>query len=117
MGAPSRPPSGIAGGTGQAISVLVIEPKTAKTGMNPIRLAVKDAGGTPITGAQLDVEVFMPQMGTMPPMRSKATLNDSGGGVYAGQIEFQMPWTWQTTVTVRKDGKVLGVVQTNITSR
>ena len=85
--------------------------------MNAIRLLVKDASSKPITGAQVDVGLFMPQMGTMPPMSSKATLTESGDGVYTGQIEFQMAWTWQTTVTVRKNGNVIGVTRTNITAR
>jgi hypothetical protein len=107
MGAPSQAPAGAAGAT-QSISVDVLEPKTAKTGMNPIRLLVKDAAGKPITGAQVDVGLFMPQMGTMPPMNSKGTLTEVGSGVYTGQIEVLMAWTWQTTVTV---------AQTNITAR
>ena len=85
--------------------------------MNPIRLLVKDASGNPITGAQVDVGLFMPQMGAMPPMSSKGTLTEVGNGVYAGQIEVQMAWTWQTTVTVRKNGSVVGVAETSITSR
>jgi len=117
MGPPSHAPAGSAAAPAQTISVEVLEPKTAKTGMNQIRLALKDPSGNPITGAQIDVQLFMPQMGSMPPMTSKATLNESGTGVYAGQIEFQMAWTWQTTVTARKDGKVVGVAQTNITAR
>jgi RND family efflux transporter MFP subunit len=116
MGAPSRAPAGVPGAT-QSISVEVLEPKTAKTGINPIRLLVKDASGKPITGAQVDVGLFMPQMGAMPPMSSKGTLTEAGNGVYAGQIEVQMAWTWQTTVTVRKNGNVVGVAQTSITSR
>ena len=117
MGTPSQAPAGMGAGTKQSISVEVVEPKTAKTGMNPIRLLVKDASGKPITGAQVDVGLFMPQMGSMPPMSSKATLAESGNGVYAGQIEFLMAWTWQTTVTARKNGQVIGVAQTNITAR
>jgi len=117
MGSPSKQPAGAGGGPAQTISVEVLDPKTAKTGMNPIRLLVKDTSGRPITGAQVDVGLFMPQMGSMPRMSSKATLQESGNGVYTGQIEFQMAWTWQTTVTVRKDGKVIGVAQTNITAR
>ena len=115
MGSPFQAPTGT--GTKHDISVEVLDPKTAKTGMNPIRLLVKDASGKPITGAQVDVGLFMPQMGSMAPMRSKATLAESGNGVYSGQIEFQMAWTWQTTVTVRKNGNVIGVAQTNITAR
>ena len=117
MGSPSQAPASTGTGAKQAISVEVLEPKTAKTGMNAIRLLVKDTSGKPITGAQVDVGLFMPQMGSMAPMSSKATLTDSGNGVYTGQIEFQMAWTWQTTVTVRKNGNVIGVAQTNITAR
>ena len=78
-------------------------------------LLVKTRGNP--SGAQVDVGLFMPQMGSMAPMSSKATLAESGNGVYTGQIEFQMAWTWQTTVTVRKNGSVIGVAQTNITAR
>src|SRR5437870_1208097 len=115
MGAPSQIPAATA--PKQNISVELLEPKTAKTGMNAIRLLVKDASGRPITGAQVAVFLFMPQMGAMPPMSSKATLSESGNGIYTGQIEFPMAWTWQTTVTVRKNGNVIGVAQTNITAR
>ncbi len=115
MGSPSQSAASV--GANQSVSVEVLDPKTAKTGMNTIRLLVKDASGKPITGAQVDVALFMPQMGSMPPMSSKATLAESGNGIYTGQIEFQMAWTWQTTVTVRKNGNVIGVAQTNITAR
>ena len=118
MGAPSQAPCERRHmAQRRPISVEVLDPKTAKTGMNSIRLLVKDADGKPITGAQVDVELFMPQMGTMPPMSSKATLTEVGNGIYTGQIEFLMAWTWQTTVTVRKNGNVIGVAQTNITAR
>ncbi len=115
MGTPSQAPQG--GTASQSVSVDVLDPKTAKTGMNSIRLLVKDAAGKPITGAQVDVGLFMPKMGSMAPMSSKATLVEAGSGVYTGQIEFLMAWTWQTTVTVRRNGKVVGVAQTSITAR
>ena len=121
MGSPSKPSASSAAAgstqTGQPISLVVLEPKTAKTGMNAIRLLVKDATGKPITGAQVDVTLFMPQMGSMAPMTSRGALAESANGIYAGQIEFQMAWTWQTTVTVRKNGNVIGVAQTSITAR
>jgi RND family efflux transporter MFP subunit len=117
MGAPSQPPSGTGGGATHAISVEVREPKTAKTGMNPIQVLVSDSGGKPITGAQVDIGLFMPQMGSMPSMRTNATLTEVGNGIYSGQIEFRMAWTWQTTITVRMNGSVVGVAQTTITSR
>ncbi len=117
MGTPSQAPKAAGGGATQAISVEILDPKTAKTGMNPIRLLVKDASGKPIMGAQVEVGLFMPQMGAMPPMNSKGTLTEVGNGIYQGSIEVLMAWTWQTTVTVRKNGAVVGVAQTTITSR
>jgi len=121
MGTPSAAPvgaaAGAAAGANQSVSVDILDPKTAKTGMNSIRLMVKDAAGKPITGAQVDVGLLMPQMGSMAPMSSKANLTEAGNGLYTGQIEFRMAWTWQTTVTVRKNGSVIGVAQTNITAR
>ena len=74
----SQAHGGLAPGATQSISVEVLDPKTAKTGMNPIRLLVKDASGKPIIGAQVDVGLFMPQMGAMAPMSSKATLTEAG---------------------------------------
>src|SRR5262249_50273745 len=103
MGVPAQAPA-TAGAAKQTISVEVITPKTAKTGMNPIRLLVKDGAGNPLTGAQVDVTITMPKMGAMPPMSSKATLTESGNGVHVGRIEFPMAWTWQATVTARKNG-------------
>jgi hypothetical protein len=117
MGAPSQAPSGAGAGRTQSISVEVLDPKTAKTGMNQVRLLVKDASGQPITGAQVEVGLSMPQMGAMPPMSSKGNMTEVGNGIYQGQVEVLMAWTWQTTVTVRKNGAVVGVAQTTITSR
>ncbi len=117
MGKPSTRPAGQALSAAQTITVDVLEPTTAKTGMNAIRLRVKDAAGNPIGGAQVDVSLLMPPMGSMPPMTSRTTLAESGGGVYTGQIEFQMAWTWQTTVTARRNGTVIGIAKTSITAR
>jgi RND family efflux transporter MFP subunit len=117
MGTPSQAPAAATGATAQSIRVEVLDPKTAKTGMNQVRLLVKDAAGNPITGAQVEVGLFMPQMGAMPPMNSKGVLTEVGNGIYQGQVEVLMAWTWQTTVTVRKNGAVVGVAQTTITSR
>src|SRR5262249_3623041 len=117
MGAPSQALTGAGSARVQAISVEVLAPKTAKTGMNQVRVLVKDAAGRPITGAQVELGLFMPQMGAMPPLNSKAILAEVGNGIYQGQVEVLMAWTWQTTVTMRKNGVVVGVARTTITSR
>lgn len=101
----------------QKLQIEILEPKVAKVGMNPLRLVVKDASGNPLTDGEVEVTLFMPQMGNMAPMTSKAKLQHSKQGEYAGNIDFPMAWTWQTTVTVKKAGVTLGSMQTNITAR
>jgi Cu(I)/Ag(I) efflux system membrane fusion protein/cobalt-zinc-cadmium efflux system membrane fusion protein len=117
MGEPSRVPVGAPAPGTQNLQVEVLEPKTAKPGSNVIRILVKDSSGKPIDGADIQVGLFMPQMGNMPPMSSDATLKPEGGGVYSGSIQFLMAWTWETTVTAKKNGQVVGTAKTTITAR
>ena len=99
------------------LKVEIMEPRTAKVGANPVRVMVKDAAGNPIQDADVDLSIFMPQMGAMAPMRSAATLKPSGNGEYTGQLDVPMAWTWETTVTAKKNGKQLGSAKTNLTAR
>lgn len=114
-----RPKEHVSGARGQAagLAVDIVEPKEAKVGANNIHLMVRDASGNPLDGAEVEVRLSMPQMGTMPPMTSRAALHPMGGGMYAGTVDIPMAWTWQTTVTVRRGGQTLGVVETNLTAR
>jgi hypothetical protein len=59
----------------------------------------------------------MPQMGSMAPMTSKASLQHAGGGIYSGKIDVPMAWTWETTITVTKGGQAVGSVKTTLTAR
>ncbi|MEX2264161.1 MAG: efflux RND transporter periplasmic adaptor subunit [Bryobacteraceae bacterium] len=117
MGKPSPVSPGQAGAPKQNLSIEVLEPKTAKVGANRIRVAVKDSSGKPVENADVQVRLFMPQMGSMPPMTSTASPQHAGKGVYQGTIDFQMAWTWATTITVRRDGQVMDSLQTTITAR
>jgi membrane fusion protein, copper/silver efflux system len=101
----------------QQLSISILEPKQAKVGPNPVRVSVKDFSGKPVEGADVEITLFMPQMGTMAPMTAKANLKPVGGGEYAGTVDVPMAWTWQTTVTVRKGTQVLGSMQTTLTAR
>ncbi|MCI0415029.1 efflux RND transporter periplasmic adaptor subunit [bacterium] len=117
MGKPSKAQTmQVAPSTGGLV-IQVLEPKTAKTGDNRMRVSVKDAGGKPVSGAEVEVTLSMPQMGAMPPMSNKAMLLDQGNGIYAGNIEFQMAWTWETTIVVKKENKVIGSMKTTVTAR
>ena len=91
MGEPSRVAIGTPPAAAQNIQVEVLEPKTAKPGGNTIRILVKDSSGKPIEDADVQVGLFMPQMGNMPPMSSDAALKPEGRGVYAGTIQFLKP--------------------------
>ena len=115
MGRPSSAPA--AAVSAQALQIEILEPKTGKTGANRIRLLAKDAQGNPIPDAEIDVSLFMPQMGSMAPMRSAAKLMPMGSGEYGGEIEIPMAWTWETTVTAKKNGKMIGSARTSITAR
>lgn len=102
---------------GQQFSVDIREPVQLKVGRNTLRLMVRDAAGRPVEDAQVEVTLFMPAMGTMPPMSSTANLRHVGNGEYAGEIEVQMAATWQTTVTIKKRSKLLGTVRTTLMAR
>lgn len=115
MGRPSSAPA--AAVSAQALQIEILEPKTGKTGANRIRLMAKDAQGNPIQDAEIDVSLFMPQMGSMAPMRSAAKLMPMGNGEYGGEIEIPMAWTWETTVTAKRNGKLIGSALTSITAR
>ena len=117
MGEPSRVPVGAPAPGRQNLQVEILEPKTAKPGSNSIRLLLKDSSGKPIEDAEVQVGLFMPQMENMPPMSSDAVLKHEGGGVYSGTIQFLMAWTWETTVTAKKNGQVIGTAKTTITAR
>ncbi len=115
MGKPGEGAKGPAAQT--ALKIELVEPKAAKVGQNAVRLTVKDAQSNPVVDAEVEVTLFMPQMGSMPPMTAKATLKSVGAGEYVGTIDIPMAWSWQTTVTVKKEGKSLGSMQTTITAR
>jgi Cu(I)/Ag(I) efflux system membrane fusion protein len=116
MGTPSAP-SAAAAAPAPHLQVEIVEPRTAKVGRNSVRLIAKDAQGNLIPDAEVDISVFMPQMGAMAPMRSSAQLKPTGQGQYAGEIDIPMAWTWETTVTAKKGGVTIGTAKTNITAR
>ncbi len=99
------------------LKVEILEPKVGKVGKNTIRLLVKDALDKAISYGDVDITLFMPQMGSMAPMTSNAKLKAVGNGEYGGEIDIPMAWTWQTTITVKKAGQTIGSTQTNITAR
>ncbi len=91
-------------------------PSTLRVGSNAFHVKLTDADGAAITGARVTVTFFMaamPAMG-MAAMRSVATLNDKGGGLYEGPGEVQMGGTWQVTVLATKTGKTIAQKQFSV---
>ncbi len=111
------PGEGPSAGSGARLTAEVItDPSPAKVGRNMVRVRVKDAGGRPITDAEVEIRLFMPQMGAMAPMEARATLAPAGGE-YVGDVEIPMAWTWTATITVRRGGRIVGAAETSITAR
>jgi membrane fusion protein, copper/silver efflux system len=117
MGMPDQKPMMGSAGPASNLQVEIMEPKVPKVGQNQIRLVLRDASGNPLSDAEVDVSLFMPQMGSMAPMSSEATLRPMKPGEYQGQIDIPVPGTWQTTVSVKKGNNPMGSVQTTLTAR
>lgn len=106
------PAEGAAPGTpAQALAItLKSDPEPPRTGDTTLEVSVRDASGTPVTGADVTVTFFMPAMPSMnmPAMRNVASLQHVGGGVYRGTGQILMAGRWDVTVTVTRGGQRLG---------
>lgn len=118
MGKPTTPSAQAPGtGTTAVKAEITTEPSPAKVGKNRVSVRVLDASGAPVQNAEVEFKLFMPQMGAMGQMEAHTSLLPAGTGVYTGDIEAPMAWTWEATVTVRKDGKIVGVSRSNVVVR
>lgn len=117
MGSPSSLGGGQPPAASAPLNVQILEPRTAKVGRNSLRLMLKDGAGSPIQDAEVDVTIVMPQMGSMASMRSSAKLKPMGGGQYVGELNVPLAWTWETTVTAKKEGRMLGSARASLIAR
>jgi hypothetical protein len=106
-----------AGEAQSTLAVEILEPRQATIGRTTLRFRILDSRRMPVENAQVDVNLYMPAMGTMAPMAVAATLRPEGRGIYTGTIDIPSAFSWQTTVTVRRDGRVIGTVRTTILAR
>ncbi|MCA9987451.1 MAG: FixH family protein [Anaerolineales bacterium] len=83
---------------GDVTAVLSLSPDTP-TVMNPtvLTLMLQDAGGQPITGANVAFDLTMPGM-AMPPNSAQAS--DDGHGAYNAEVTFTMAGDWQIQADV-----------------
>jgi len=92
------------------------DPSPAHRGSNNFRVKLTAANGTPVSGAQVTVNVFMaamPAMG-MAAMHSVITLQEKGGGLYEGRGDLSTGGTWQVTVVAQRNGQTLGSKQLSL---
>ena len=89
------------------------EPQPPKAGETTLVATVKDAGGKPVTGAQVAVFLFMAPMPSMnmPALKAEAKLLSVSDGVYRGTALVMTPGRWDVTVTVSRGGQTIATRQ------
>jgi Cu(I)/Ag(I) efflux system membrane fusion protein/cobalt-zinc-cadmium efflux system membrane fusion protein len=77
---------------------------------------LSDAGGTPISGADVSVLFYMPAMPAMgmAELRVESSLKETDKGTYQGTGSLGSGGTWQVTVTARRDGQVIASRQMSL---
>ena len=112
------PAAGTAGATSgpQATLDFTTEPSPPRRGANTVRVRLADAGGSPVTGAEVSVLFFMPAMPAMgmAEMRMESRLSETGNGNYQGSSSLDSGGSWQVTVTARRSGQVIASRQMSV---
>lgn len=85
---------------GLTLSKFSLDPKAAEVGDNLISFTLTDAKGQALEAGQVEVEAFMPAMGSMPKMSSKTNALAQGKGRYQTTLELAMGGSWELPVRV-----------------
>ena len=116
--APPPPGAGSAGAMNapQASVELSTDPAPPRKGSNIMRVKLSEAGGAPISGAEVSVTFYMPAMPAMgmAAMRTPVSLNDKGNGFYEGSAQLDSGGTWQVTVIAKKNGQTVAIKQLSV---
>ena len=101
------------------VDIALTRSAMVKSGENQFEAVVKDADGRPIGDADVSVLFVMPPMPEMkmPEMRNEMKLKPAGDGKYTGAGNVPMAGRWNVTVSVKKDGKVLGQKKLAVTAK
>jgi Cu(I)/Ag(I) efflux system membrane fusion protein/cobalt-zinc-cadmium efflux system membrane fusion protein len=112
------PAGGTAGATSGPQTTLdfATEPSPPRRGANTVRVRLTDAGGSPVSGAEVSVLFFMPAMPAMgmAEMRMESRLSEAGNGNYQGTGSLESGGTWQVSITARRGGQVIGSRQMTV---
>ena len=88
---------------------------TAKITAAPLDVTVRE-DGTPVTDAEVAVEMRMPATAQMGEMRTGAELKASGDGHYRGQVDLGMSGNWTAIVRVKRGGQVVATKSQPVTA-
>jgi RND family efflux transporter MFP subunit len=92
------------------------DPNPPQKGNNLFRAKLTDSKGSPIAGADVSVTFYMaamPAMG-MEAMNTRAKLSEKSNGMYEGTGSLGSGGTWQVTITVQKNGQLIGTKQLRV---
>jgi len=103
--------------SGFQISAVQIDPETPEVGDNELRFRLSSAKDSKPLGpeATVEVEVFMPEMGTMPRMSMTATAELQEDGSYLAELEISMAGSWEVPVRIKKQGKTVAEFPFSVT--
>ncbi len=92
------------------------DPAPPHKGSNVFRVKLTDASGSPISGAEVTVTLFMPAMPAMgmAAMRTPVALSDKGNGLYEGSGQLESGGTWQVTILAKKNGQTIASKQLSV---
>jgi Cu(I)/Ag(I) efflux system membrane fusion protein/cobalt-zinc-cadmium efflux system membrane fusion protein len=118
---PPPPGAGSASATNapQANIELTTEPTPPHRGNNTIRVKLAEAGGSPISGAEVSVTFYMPAMPAMgmAAMRTPVSVADKGNGIYEGPAQLDSGGTWQVTIVAKKNGQTVASKQLSVNAK
>jgi hypothetical protein len=105
--------------SGSKVDIMLMQPMQPKSGDNAFEVMVKGADGKPINDADVSVLFVMPAMPTMKmaEMRNEVKLKPAGDGKYTGSGNIGMAGKWNTTISVKKDGKPIGQKKLTVTAK
>ena len=78
-----------------------LDPPTPRSGENRMQIEVRDAKGTPLADADVEVKVIMPAMGAMAQMGGSVPVKPMGGGRFDARFDLSMDGTWRVDVRAR----------------
>lgn len=115
----NAPPANAPRSATQVTIEFTTDPNPPQKGNNVLRVKLTGSNGSAITGADVSVTFYMaamPAMG-MAAMNTTAKLSEKSNGMYEGAGSLGSGGTWQATVTVRKNGQVIGTKQLRVNAR